>query len=446
MLSELRADAIIDSFKKNMVSMNFIHEEDREHIENRLALLADAEQERTKTMEAAKWLWKLLLERSLKDITNNFRGYHEPCAYFDEYANYENILFALDENHRDHVIHTIWVLLIGLYLRETFKVIDIDFSDSIKCIGKNKEILDSMQEVKKLVKEHETSLWCLIALTHDLGYPIEKTFKANKIMAKMINNFGFLKQSDFSYNFTTVHQTAIESLLKTLSSAVIFADKTGHYLGSYSGTALDFAKSLERLDHGIMSAYLLQMYLDYICELMGFIEGLPSTMVDTDKQRAADRVMVITMLSAISAHTSINVYWKQLNEMAPLLLLCDELDEFSRYAHSLTGYEWIRMGCRTEFACTQNSWNISYTLDNPKISDDIEKYFKTKVGKLHNRFEIGPDGIQKISITCKDIRKAKPIKFYYEKTISNHPGGMVKKTPGKSCNDVQSFLNGTTNL
>jgi hypothetical protein len=443
---ELRADAITASFKDNLGSMKFIHADDYENINNKLRLLADVTQDRNTTVEAAKWLWKLLFERSLGDITKNFRGYYELCGYFDEYANYENLLFALDDNHRDHVIHSIWVLLIGLYLRETFKVFDMDFSNVVIYVDEKKDTIEAAEDVIKIVKEHETSLWCLIALTHDLGYPIEKTKKANELMSKMVSNFGFLEQRDFSYNFTTVHQTAIESLLKTLSSVVVFTNPKGHNIASYSGGSLDFAKSFEKLDHGVMSAYLLQMCLDYICELTGFTEGLPSNIVDTNKQKAASRAMVILMLHAIAAHTNDNVYWTAFNQMPPFLLLCDELDEFSRYSHSRTGYEWVRMGCRTEFACTKDSFNIRYTMDNPNIIEDIEKYFKAKVGKLHNRFELEEGSLREISISCKDVRKAKQIEYHYKKKISDYPRGMVKKMYGKSCKDVQAFLDGEISL
>jgi hypothetical protein len=430
-LHELRADAITDNFKNDMPSINFIHEKDRKQIEERL--------------EAAKWLWKLLLKRSLEDITDNLRGYPELLRYFDEYSNYENLLFALDDNHRDHVIHSVWVLLIGLYLRETFKSLDIDFGQPIQCIKHDKEVEEYIKGTKKIVEEHENAIWCLIALTHDLGYPIEKTTKANKIMSNMISYFGFLKQSDFSYSFTTVHQPAIESLLKILSSIVLYLNKEGHYLCYTSGLALDFAKSLERLDHGIISVYLLQMYLDFICELMTFTENLPADVWYRDRQFAAKQAMVITILRAVSAHTNVNNYWNDLKEASPFLLLCDELDEFSRYTHLTTGYEWVRMKCRTEFGYSRDRINIAYTLDDPKISDDLEKYFKVKVGKLHKHFELKPRGIKKIAITCKDIRKSKTITYYYEKSAPNHMAGIIK-TRGRTYDDVQSFLNGTVAL
>jgi hypothetical protein len=445
MKAELGTDALIDSFEKNLNSISFIRVEDHEYIKNSLKIIADIKQERTRTLETAKQLWKLLVKRSLQDITQNLRGYNELCRYFDEYSDYENLLFALDENHRDHVVHSIWVMLIGFYLIDTLHLFNVNFHQPIGYIRgsseRDEKLKSSVEKVNKLIQKKEKSLWSLIALTHDLGYPIEKTSKANKAMAKMIGNFGFLKQSDFNYTFSSVNQPTIESLLKTLSSRVFFVVPDGFQIYTDEGCYLDCAKSLARLDHGIMSAYLLHMYLDFICEVLSSSPSMSIEAINRDLNKAAEMVFVISILYSIAAHTNENVYWKTLDEMSAFLLLCDELDEFSRYARSINEYEWIRMSCRTELIYTEGSCDIIYTLDNSKISDDIEGYFRKKIGKLHNHLEIMPDGINKFTITCRDIRKAEPIEFYYEKSGSQKEG-TLKKTPGKSCNNVQAYLDG----
>ncbi len=447
MVIELRTDSIVDSFENEMKSEESIYRRDSDEISKRLKVLSDTKEDRYNIVEAAKWLWKVFFSISLKDITSNLRGYRELSRYFDEYVNYENILFALDENHRDHVIHSIWVMLIGFYLRKNYK----EFSGSMMGSGiaysivKNQESQKHVEEVIRGTKEHEEALWSLITLSHDLGYPIEKTAKANKIMAEMIRNFGFLEQSDFKYNFTTVHQTSIDELLNTLSAQVVWVSDSGYNVITRSGYRLDFARSFERLDHGIMSAYLLQKYLDRICEVMNRTIGLSPQYVETSIEKAINVTIILIWLHAISAHTNDNTYWREIPAFSSFLLLCDELDEFSRYTRSMKNKEWVRMGVRTEFEYKKNSFNIKYTFDNSDVGDDIEAFFRMKISKIHNRYEVTEQNIREINISCKDVRKAQAVELVYKKTIKKYPEGIIE-TPDGGFKDVESFLNGKVNI
>ena len=406
---------------------------DYTQIESWLDSLGDHDKKRHEKALTANDIWKFFIEKSLRAITDNLRGYDELCRYFDDYIEYENLLFALDENYRDHAIHSIWVMLLGFYLRGNctlFKNIDFYRFSMI-----SSEMNEDIMETKKIIKKFENPLWCLIALTHDLGYPIEKTRKANAIMAKMIGNFGFLSQKDFDYNFTTVHQVAIKELLNIVSSSIAWISKERYKIGYVSGIRLDYAKSFERLDHGVMSAYLLQMYLDWICDTMKILQGVGEANL-IGHEKAAKQAMIITLLSAISSHTNKNVYTHTLNSMASLLFVSDELEEFSRYSHSVTTNDWINVNCRTEVQWTKNSFGMNYTFDNRDIGDDIESFFREKVRKIHNRFELNPETIKKLSITCSDVRKHNPVDFKYEKTLSE----TIVKTPKKSYTNILEFL------
>ena len=78
-------------------------------------------------------------------------------------------------------------------------------------------------------------------------------------------------------------------------------------MGYDSGIRVDYAKSFERLDHGVMSAYLLQMYLDWICDSMNIMHGVGEAAL-IGNEGAAKKTMIITLLEAISSHTNKNMY------------------------------------------------------------------------------------------------------------------------------------------
>lgn len=444
MLIDINGRLIVNNFKTILPSITFIPSTDHPEIIANLDIFADTsirkgkyiKYSRSKKTTAAAWLWKYFFTTAFKSYTSNTRGVSELIAYYQQFIHYEILLFALDENHRDHVIHSVWVMLIGFYLRHqcnpmrkfsyhVFSTDDEKFEDYILA---NKEL-----------EKKESSLWILIAVTHDIGYPIQKTLTANNIMSKMIDNFGFLTQTHFSYQFNIVHQTSIEELLNLLSTQLFWQDNNGCTIGIAVGTRLDYAKSFERLDHGIMSAYLLLKYLDEICNVMNILRDIKELRYAWES--ATDMGFIATWLAAIASHTNNNRYWTRLDDIEPLLFLSDELDEFSRYAHKKNEDQWINVECETKFNCTRYSINFNYTIKK-RMDFDTLSFFKGKIEKFMDRFELEDRGIRKISISCDDSRPGEKARYYYERRYDSNTSGMVKRLRGKSSTDIVGFLNG----
>ena len=438
MKHELISHAIVELFQHELEKMDFIEKADQKDVAKKLQLLCDNKIPRFQKSRTAGELWKYFLTKSLSALTDNLRGSSELCRYFDEYIDYEDLLFAVDERHRDHSIHSIWVMLLGFYLRKNYEIFhSIDYGNCLLTLEDfNKEFGELMGEVEK----YEQPLWCMIALTHDLGYPIEKTKIANEKMSKMISNFGFLRQTDFNYDFTTVHQAAIDELLNCLSAAIVNRpQETNLYkVGHIAGYRLDCARSFEKLDHGIMSAYLIQNYLDWICETLQFVRGLEADVGFVDTTHVAKMVIVLTLLESISSHTNRYRYWRNLNNMPALLFLCDELEEFSRYARSPETREWVEIGRRTELECEKSLIRVSYTIDNKDVKDDVERLFVSKANSMQNRFELEVGKIEELSITCKDVTKADNVICTLEKKLGAKTTAQIKS--GQKKKDVTHLI------
>ena len=439
----LGATDIVKSFKNRLPSMGFISQSYIADIEQRLDVLIDiyngVKRHRPYTRlaktEAARWLWEKFLWSSLAAITDNFRGYNDLTNYFTQYIRYENLLFAVDRHHRDHVIHSIWVMLIGFYLLDTCKTISpIDYSSVLYDHGEN---LPSSKSCETDIRQREPILWCLIALTHDLGYPIQKTREVNDLMSSMIDNFGFLEQQHFTYRFTTLQNTAIEELLNMLSSAVWFTPNNTHKIMCSTGTRLDYAKSFERLDHGIMSAYLLTNYIDHICDTMN-VPIHPDVSI-SNPAKAVSQAIVISWLRAVASHTSKNRYWLALNNMDALLTIADELDEFSRYSHDLYLDRWVMVKCHPTFTCTKKSIRLEYTFPSNREFDHLS-FFRNKVVKLMNRFQLQSGGIELISVTSTHW-KPKKTKYHYERRFPDIEG-TARRINGKTAKDIHKWIAG----
>lgn len=439
---ELTDRAIIDFFKEKASEMN-LDERNREFIRKNIDKLIDSKIARFQKAVLAGELWKIIAYESIKSITKNIRGYAELCKYIDSYIKYEDLLFSIDEQYRDHIIHSIWVMLLGLYLRDKCDVFrNLDYSNQLVT---QKDFNEEFGELVEETRKYEEELWCLIALTHDLGYPIEKTRMVNEMMRDMINRFGFLKLTDFEYNFTVVHQATIESLLNTLSSRLVcdLGNAKVFKVLNFLGTKTEYAKSFERLDHGIMSAYLLQNYLDFICEETRVPSGLESIGL-INASEVSKIVVTWTLISAISAHTNVYSYYNKIDNINALLILCDELEEFSRYSRNKSTNEWVEVYLRTVFEYDGKSLKLEYVIDKGIEEWEMEEFFKKKVRNINGHFEADEEGLNKIIITCKDLTKAKNIECKFEKECASEsePNRITaERVIGEKHEDMTDFIN-----
>lgn len=411
---EIVDTAVVDSFKTKLSEFDFIEDNHKAYILDKIDIFLDKNKARYQKALVAGEIWKLLVFGAIKAFSKNTRGFSELCNYIDSYIKYENLLFAIDEQYRDHMIHSIWVMMVGIFIRNKYDIFcDLDYSRHLMPMGKDSEVFN---ELIIEIRKYETPLWCLIALTHDLGYPIEKTKLANKIMADMINQFGFLKQTDFDYNFTVVHQTTIEALLNILSSRMICDVTKGEKLYKVvrmGGSETEYAKSFEKLDHGIMSAYLLQKYLDFICEYAVSIVGSESVGF-IEEEEVAKTVLIWSLLSAITIHTSTYSYSHKIDDMGCCLILCDELEEFSRYSRESMTNEWKEVSIRTKLECSPESLELEYTFDKDLEDIKVKDFFEEKVMSINNHFDVDEDGLKMVKVVCKDIAKADEILYIFE--------------------------------
>jgi len=445
MLIDLDVPTIVSSFKHDLSTFTFIPKSGLRDIKKQLDILAGlrGHPKRTIKTDAALWLWDYFVSRALNSITPNTRGYHKLSAYFKHYSHYEQILFAIDENHRDHVIHSIWVMMIGFYLSRQCHPLSLLRYPAIQFDRAN--YIKKIKEAEKLMASYEDALLVLVFLTHDLGYPIQKTTIANEVMSKMTSNFGLLPQTKFSYQFTVLHQTAIDELLNTLSTVILWLPNGQYRLGINPGIRLDYSKTLEQFDHGIMSAYLIQRYLDFICDTMSWYRHIPDY-TEKDIKMAVLRALIISWLSAIADHTNNNKYFYDLDDITVLLIISDELDEFSRYSHHRTRDTWVTVNCKTSINCTRHSLDFSYKHKN-RTRDETVSFFRGKVRRLIDCFDLDKESISKISIKCVNS-SSKPdnnVGYYFEKRF-NTGDGFVKRLRGKPNYDVRGFLNEFVNL
>ncbi|MDR0605066.1 MAG: hypothetical protein LBG80_12255 [Bacteroidales bacterium] len=164
-----------------------------------------------------------------KELLENFShirktssyGIDEIDKYFNDFIDFEAVLYGMNKQYRDHINHVlqVWAIGIGLIDHAKFKLndnfeldINTNFHFEIKDDETNKD--------KKISKIEFFAMWTIIALCHDLGYPIEKASQINKQTKKIITYFGNMQFTELDYSFSIFNTFLVEKFLNIISSKV----------------------------------------------------------------------------------------------------------------------------------------------------------------------------------------------------------------------------------
>lgn len=310
--------------------------------------------------ERARWINREHRHQGIRDTNNEFVfGLDRLYDYFKEFTKFEAVLYGVDAGYRDHVIHVFRVWMLGvviLYNSDTSQV-KLNATELLF----DKIINDQLD----LNEEEIFSMWSIIALCHDLGYPLEKTEKINEEAEKMYRHLGKMNIQKFSAAFHLEHQFLNEFLLDFISSKIVrnksemtvsedgsnkFEVLSKEYSRYKETTKLDdnlkklflqeklfktniqakfynkFAKSLENYSHGIISCSILWKSLFYFLESDYNLQENSSLAFEDARQLLIRR----DILRAIASHTCPEIYHLNANTMSFLLILCDELQEWER--------------------------------------------------------------------------------------------------------------------
>lgn len=225
-----------------------------------------------------KDIWKLVIQKSIKCLRyfdsrepyleNQSKhpvayGVDELSEYFDKYIKFEAMLYGGGKYYRDHVIHVFRVWLLGL-----------------ECLLEDDGIYLKRIEIQRGVQINnfeKISIWSMIALTHDLGYPLEKAqgiidqtkdmmkcFIANPSVTMDLSFNGIQNNmNDFVVRFMSskmkeVNNKCPKEVDENIENKFVARLQPKYYF--------KFQKSLEGYNHGILSAIIIYKLLRYFLE------------------------------------------------------------------------------------------------------------------------------------------------------------------------------------
>jgi len=405
----------------------------------------------------AKKLWKTLFESAMSSIDPDRRGYANLFRYFDDFVEFEELLFASDSFYRDHTLHSLWVCFVQEYLMH-----DPRFGPVTGRFG-NKNMPPEIMELFQLLEMPELlhvalglqpAVRCVAALTHDLGYPIKKIAKINKAVAKMLPYFDIERHSEFEFDFSGRQQHFLSGLLLALSSlakghlggfewaeaavekmtgerrefpthdeVVAYARPLPPEQRAQLGRALFASTSwyndvdhhrylrrciqLEQSDHGLLSAYLLYKMLPAFSNAALIIQE--HWHQDEDYRKAP----TLTVLAAVADHSASAYRIQDVDSLSDLLTLVDEVEEFSRITRASQSRQYASEFCRAALDHRDGWLEVSFVFDNPRLVDiRPEVFFRDKASRFLRLFDIPRlEPALKIRMSVLDRMRTEPTDY-----------------------------------
>lgn len=285
-----------------------------------------------------KDIWKLIIQKSIKCLRyfdtrepyleNQSKypvayGVDELSEYFDKYIKFESMLYGGGKYYRDHVIHVFRVWLLGLEC-----LLDEEGNYLKRIIIQQEIHVNSLEKI---------SIWSMIALTHDLGYPLEKAQGIIDQTKDMMRSFISNPSISMDLSFNGIQNNMNDFVVRFMSSKMNEVntkcpkaeseDEKKKYVARLQPKYyFKFQKSLEGYHHGILSAIIIYKLLRY------FLESDFNINEDYqfDEEEARQFYIRREILRTISAHTCHDIYHLNMLSFAFLLIVVDDAQEWGR--------------------------------------------------------------------------------------------------------------------
>lgn len=306
---------LLNMFKQEVGKVKFVHATTRDSI---IKLRDVALHLQTDSLIN---IWKQLIGDAIvflkhEDVREKYHdqvtlGMEKLYTFLEEFQKFETILYGAVPNYRDHIAHIFRVFLLGHYIIKTaigFENISPNITDL------------------KISPEEKEAIWCILALTHDLGYSLEVIHHINQRVRSMLQQFGNIPVQELGYSYFTQFGSISDFTVRFLSSDLTKIDKDKFATHLQAKYYQKFLSALSNFNHGVISSTILMKNLVYFKE--------SDCMLDTYKplEREDARQFLIRkeILRAIAAHSCEDIYYLGIKNFPFLLTVCDEMQEWGR--------------------------------------------------------------------------------------------------------------------
>lgn len=347
-------------------------------------------------------------------------------SYFVQFREFERVLYGAVQHYHDHTLHVFRVWMLGALLLDDWftegKYPYIEFFDDL-LKSKIKRGTSSLMQPEEI-----QAMWCVIALSHDLGYPLQKVEDINDVTRAMLRQYAKVNLQDLNFDVPQQHQFINDFILRFISSRTVIPSKIdidslrnivsgnegklkdeqkrifrSHVQAKYY---LKYSKSLEDFEHGIFSSILLMKSLTYFLESDFDMDDLKPLEYKDARQCTIRR----EILRAIADHTCEQIYHIRPHTLSFLLILCDELQSWGRPT-----IEEIMQGDRSDLPLSKlksfGEQEVEFELDFSGSLKEVYDRTKKLFRRFHKVLRAAVDAPERLLTCCITVRnKSKPIK------------------------------------
>ena len=266
-------------------------------------------------------LWKCLVGDAIifLKLKDNREKYHDQMTlgtenlfeFLKEFQDFEPILYGAVPNYRDHIAHVFRVFLLGQNV--------IDSAIGFERVG-------PCQKNLPVSREEKEAIWCISALTHDLGYSLEVIHHINQSVRSMLQQFGNIPVQELGYSYFSQFGSVSEFAVRFLSSDVVEIKKDQFATHLQAKYYQKFLSALSSFNHGVISSIILMKDLVYFKESDYMVDQFKPL----EKEDARQFLIRKEILRAIASHSCDDIYYLGIKNFPFLLKACDEMQEWGR--------------------------------------------------------------------------------------------------------------------
>jgi len=323
---EISSDSLLLTyFRQQMNEVSFLRSETR----NALDLLRDIDLHLQ--TDALVDIWKKLIEDAIVflKLKDDREIYHDTMTlgterlhgFLTEFQKFENILYGAIVHYRDHIAHVFRVFLLGHYIVKTSIGFE-NLSPDVKTLN----LSEADKQAFFISPEEKEAMWCILALTHDLGYPLEVIYQINQRVRDMLQQFGNIPVQELGHSYFTQFKEFSDYTIRFLSSDLLPLGNGKYGTHLQAKYYMKFLSALSIFDHGIISTTILTKNLVFFKESDFMLDSLKPLGHEDARQFLIRK----EILRSIACHNLDEIYYLAIRNFPFVLTICDEMQEWGR--------------------------------------------------------------------------------------------------------------------
>jgi hypothetical protein len=318
---------------------------------------------------------------------------------FDVLKYYEENASVLLDKQRDHYVHSVNVFLLGLSIysqNENFRKIISQDHES------NKGNMLYEEDIEEFLFQ-----WGIASLCHDIGYPIEITYKQLKKFVDRVSDVEGKSISPEPYlgfnSFDALNSLPKKDNVNAINLLSLnIHNKFGISLDDISGRLNKYLYTMQEnkfVDHGFYSAIILLKWYSYLVENNISEENANHPVVN-----AAGAILLHNYYSngLMKKPFNLGALKPQSHPMAFLLILCDELQEWNREAYGIEDKKRV-LADESRIQVSDKLLNIDYLAPKGIMESGFASKKESLMNKVLNLTDLFEEGLSVKCLASTDI-------------------------------------------